>query len=413
MLKNISARFILLAGAAIALLGGSARAGSPLMESLSSTKLPNGFLLLPSQSSIEGRNGYILHCSDGKYAMLPHPEAGQTLTSDQMVDILRTAKNADVMYFPTGDGTLWAVSGKCQDLGTLYLNEAAVKKLDVPPEIPGDKTRPPGMINKIVEGHTYLLECTDGHFALVRAIQKSVVGLQVQFVYQPNGTLVFNIPPSELLEVAPVEPLTEITATRPAAVPTAAATAPAPKDNSVAGKSLRMGGSSDGPTVLEPYLASHLRQRELLIKTRMTIVQADAATPAEIQKKSDAIEELGQLRATEAADLLIAQITFLNPRIKAKEFSSDIFHPAVAALRQIGKPASLAALKALRQLKLDPIEVAVDDGTKSPQYRAGLLNLVIRGVEGNEVAELLLKKDMDAADDAHRAIYRQIVNSAM
>jgi hypothetical protein len=416
---RISALAILLSGALTAPL----RAAAPFLESLKDCKLPTGVVLLPLQGTLEAHDGYIFHFADGKFATLPHADPPKTLTSAEMVDILRADKSADLMYFASKNGTLWAVSGKIQDLGAKYLCDAAAARLDLPAEIPAGAKTPAGTITEIAEGRTYLLECTDGRYALIRPLQKTTVGLQIQFVYQPDGSLNFDLPkPADggLAEVTPIEPLTSLSATRPAAAtpapaPTPADPQPARNSSSISGKSLRMGpqDTPNSSTVLEPFLSSHLRQREALIKTRIAIVQAEARTPIELQRKTEAIDELAALRATEATDVLIAQINFLNPRIKTKEFSSDVFHPCVGALKKLGKPASLAALKALRDLKLDALDVAIDaDGTQSAQYRAGLLALVVRGVEGNEVADFLLKKDLDSADDAHKIIYRQILGAS-
>ena len=65
----------------------------------------------------------------------------------------------------------------------------------------------------------------------------------------------------------------------------------------------------------------------------------------------------GAMAAAEAVDVLISEISFNSAQARPKQFSIEAFHPAVAALKQIGKPASLAAVKAIAALPLDAPQV--------------------------------------------------------
>jgi hypothetical protein len=111
------------------------------------------------------------------------------------------------------------------------------------------------------------------------------------------------------------------------------------------------------------------------------------------------------LRADEAADALVEQISFINPHDVGKDFQDSV-HPCFAALKKLGKPASNTALKALRQLDLN----GPTEGFDSPAYKASLLGLVIRSVEGDTVGEFILKHERDTTrDPARRAMFDQLL----
>jgi hypothetical protein len=157
---------------------------------------------------------------------------------------------------------------------------------------------------------------------------------------------------------------------------------------------------------IDPAVESNLRQREQMIQGRMAIVSQPAKSPAEVQRKAQAASELAALHADEAADLLVAQVTFVNARSSAREFSPEVLHPCFAALKKLGKPASVAALKALKAMDVE----SPGEGIDSPWYRAGLLAQVIRSVEGEEVATFELKAEMEKATDAkQRAMFEHLL----
>ena len=88
-----------------------------------------------------------------------------------------------------------------------------------------------------------------------------------------------------------------------------------------------------------------------------------------------------------------------------KEFQDSV-HPCFAALKKLGKPGSNAALKGLRALDLS----SESEGLDSPSYRAGLLALVIRAVEGDGVGQYILRRERAAArDEAHQRMYDQLI----
>ena len=398
---------------ALALSAASSQAADQMQENFANCKLPSGSMLLPLPDSSAAANGYLLRFSDMQYTFLPKVDPNKKVTAVELSEQLRKAKTADLMF--TTDGALWAVSGCIQDLGAKYLYEAVTEKLELPGEIPAVKNLPPGTLAEINEGRTYLIECANGCYVLLRALKKTELGLQAQFVYQPDGSLNFAIPQSELEELLPVKTLVPAALgaarVQPAtpAVPTVGIANQPVNTKSIAGLTLNMNSGTASPTsTLEPFMGSFLRQRNQMIEHRVTIAKSEARTPIEQQKKTEAIEELAALRAEEAIPVLLTQITFMNTRTKAKEFSVEAFHPAVASLKRLGKPASLAALKALQELPLDA--KPTEEATQGWQYRASLLATVVRGIEGEDVAEFLFKRDLAKADATRVPVYDTILN---
>ena len=115
---------------------------------------------------------------------------------------------------------------------------------------------------------------------------------------------------------------------------------------------------------------------------------------------AEAIADLGQIGAAEAVDTLVAHITFLNTKASI-DADPMVAHPAVGALIKIGKPASMAALKALHELR--PSNMPLE----APEYRTILLGHVVEGVEGTDVAEFLFKRELGVADETHRPYFEQ------
>jgi hypothetical protein len=292
--------------------------------------------------------------------------------------------------------------------------------------IPGGAKRPAGWMSEVREGRTYLIETTDEKYALVRVLEITDKGAKLQYIYQPTGGPKFEVPAAPLIDL-------NETASKPAETPatepsTVAEAPPAPvargatslSPGGVVGSSGSPGGAvirlNDGPktpssgTILEPYISTHLRQRQLLIETRLKTLRAPAKTPAQIEKKIDAINDVVLLHADEAVDVLVEQIAFINPRDVGKEFQDSV-HPCFAALKKMGKPASDAAVKALK--RIDVNSTAPADSLESPAYKARLLGLVIRGVEGDAVGEFILKRERDSnTDQSRRAMYDQLVQTA-
>ncbi len=136
---------------------------------------------------------------------------------------------------------------------------------------------------------------------------------------------------------------------------------------------------------------------------------APTHSATEVEKKAQAISDLASLHADEAADVLVKQIAFLNPNSAAKEFTQEAFHPSVAALHRLGKSGTLAALKGLKELDVD----AASDGLDTPGYRAELLGIVVRDVEGEDIGGMLLKQEMEKeTDPRRRALYERALKKA-
>lgn len=407
-------RISILAVAAV-LSVSSVGLGEVRKEDLHDVKLPTNEVLIPIASTPEARRGHIYQIEDERWGAIPPAEPGQRRTSAEMIEAIKNIKAGDISFF-SRDNTLWAISGRISDLGEVYLHEAAAQKLERPAVYKGQL---PGAMPNIKAGNTYLVETVDGKFALVRVLQLTPVGPQVQVVYQPNGTMRFDMPAKpDLVALTPVVPMKE----EPLPVPPVAVTptptsvgttvsvmgndpfgrpvAPPPTITAVTSPATPPSAPTEEPkrepTVLEPYMSSHIRQREAMVKTRIATIALPAKSKIEITKKADAMADLAALRANEAVDALIDQIDFMNTATRIKEFSIEAYHPAVGALIQLGKPATKGAIKAL---------VAGPAGdAEAREMKQMLLIKVIRGVEGDDVAKLLLEKEvLPKVDEPRRA----------
>ncbi|HVS70625.1 MAG TPA: hypothetical protein VHQ47_05155 [Phycisphaerae bacterium] len=425
-----------------------AHAAAQFQEDLSKVALPHGDLVLPLPGTFEAAHGTMLKFADGKLHAAP-TDNGRPIAPMDLPKILQKENIADLAYIDADSNEIWSISGRISELGTCYLSDAAAltvdKPFDRPLELTGDATHPAGLFKPVVEGRTYLVEATDGKFALVRIIEKSPVGLHIQYVYQPNGTAKFSMPAQQLVDVLPVTPLTAPAPETPPAPAAAASPAtPAPingmataasaalpdagapiasltapqtppaqpsaNSGSISGITLRMDGPAGNAqdAVLEPPMNTYLAERSAMIQHRMQLLASAANTPAGQDQKTQAIADLGALHAAEAADTLARQITYLDAR-KTKDLAPESVHPAFAALIKIGKPGADAALKALRSMDLTP-PADTSDVTQSPEYRARLLALVIRDVEGDEVADFLLKREAARTPDPRRrALYEALL----
>ncbi|HVX84350.1 MAG TPA: hypothetical protein VH253_05995, partial [Phycisphaerae bacterium] len=186
--------------------------------------------------------------------------------------------------------------------------------------------------------------------------------------------------------------------------------APLTDSGSISGITLRMSGPNGAASnaVLEPPMDTYLAERSAMIQHRLELLASAANTPAGQDQKTQAITDLGALHAGEAADTLASQITYLDAR-KTKDLAPESVHPAFAALIKLGKPGADAALKALRSMDLAP-PTDTSDVTASPEYRARLLALVIRDVQGDEVADFLLKREASRTPDPRRrALYETLL----
>ncbi|MCL2639540.1 MAG: hypothetical protein FWD53_01715 [Phycisphaerales bacterium] len=385
--------------------------------------LPHGEVVLPVVGTFEAAHGEFLKFADGS---LVRATDTWSVKKPEDVAAMQQGRTADLAFLPEDNGTLWAVSGRIVDLGVVYLAGLSGIKMDRPAMIRGIGGRPAGMIRGVEEGRTFLLETTDGKFALVRVLEISKVGAVVQYVYQPvggAGGVTFEVPRCELVDVVPwvalKEPGEKVKREAPKAVEvgggakkvmdvtpsfthTPAPSAPADRVNPIEPKAEKK------TTILEPPFEHHMRQREMMIETRIQRLKGAAKTQAEIEKKVDAINELAEMRAETAADEMVKQVAFLNPKGAGTEFQDSV-HPCFAALKKLGSIGGRAAVKGLRELDLG--SESDGGGLDSPLYRAGLLALVIRAVEGDDVGLYILRRERMATTDAKRQqMYDQLIS---
>jgi hypothetical protein len=428
-----------LAAAVLLLLSRFTAGAVTSAEDLTGCRLPNGTVVLPAPGTAEGAKGALFKFDHKALTAAPASDDGKAVTPDQIIAKVRAAKSADVQYLPEFSG-LWAFSGCITELpGVGFLSETKGKKLEAPMEIMGTSRNPDGLYDNIREGRVYLLQTTDKRFVLLRVLEKSKTMVVLQYVYQPDGSISFEVPANLMVPYrTPAEAQTQAAgggsgvapvATAPAsiaatnAIPRADAISPPPDltrlpasgtrpagavpglprqelgpDDYVAPGYIITGHSAQATTSgLESTMNAFVQQRAQMIQRRMDIVRAPATTNTDIDTKAQAIYDLGTLHADEAADLLVSQIAFFNTRSSAREFSADALHPVVAALKRLGKPATAAAIKGLKQLDLN-----AGDGIDSDRYKADLLTMVLGAVETKDVAAFILRHELEGETDARR-----------
>lgn len=358
-------------------LAGSALAEQPQKEDLSACKLPHAELLLPDRNAPKAARGYFLRFSDQTLNPSPFKSDKQPRSIKKFFDRLRSERTGDLIYSSLNNGTFVAISGRISDLGSHFLHELSGRQLSRPAPVQSTKERTgageatPGAIEGLHDGHCYLLETVDGKFALVRVVQKRGRLALIQYVYQPDGSLSFEIPKGGLTKLRPwVKP-------RPF-VPRPPATVP--------------GKVTDVPTLLAI-------RAKMIVKLIATVKQP-AKTPQDIMAKADAIKALGKLRASEAAPMLVQEIEFRNPYALSDATTIAGSLPCVPALQAIGKPGSLAALAAVEKLRLD----GPKDKLTKAKFRLKLLVMVIAGVEGREVGEFMIKMKIKHAPALEEAL---------
>ena len=456
----MAARFLHVGVAFCCLAAGARLAGAAVAsaEDLTGCKLQNGRAMLPAAGSAGGTNGPMYKFATNTFSAVPAGAEGRAAAPDEAQALVRAASSADVQFLPGKNGSLWVFSGAISEVpGALYLADVSGKKLDAPWPIPKTTQNQAGEYQNISEGGIYLLKTTDGRYAVLRVLEKSATFAVIQYVYQADGGLTFEIPANvKLAYQHSVEP-TAATSAAPPATPSAtdaAANPPAGASRSstvsasvglnlgtampwggaagsspsivlpatepaVAGRLsapaaraqlgpgdvneggvIRLVSGAQGPAGAEPTLENFVHERAQLLQRRLDIIAAPARTAAEIERKASAVNDLLLLHGDEpaAADLLVAEISFFNPRSPDKDFSPDALHPCFAALKHMGKAATAAALKGLARLDLE----APGEGIDSAMYKAKLLGMVVRGVEGDEVAEMLFKREAEKAGDAKR-----------
>ena len=339
-------------------------------EDLAACKLPHGEVVIPDRNTPEAARGYILRFSDGTLNPLPK-SAVPPASAKEVLELMRSGKAGDLLYSPLEGGCFIAVSGRASDLGSGFLYEMSGRPLAPPGPVVSTKQRSssgegtPGALEGVQDSHCYLVQAVDGKFALVRLVQKRERYALIQFVYQPSGEPVFEIPKGN---VAP-EPVTAAPRVEQPPPPTSVA-----------------GNVTDVPTLLEV--------RQKMIVALLALVAKPAQTPKDVMGKSDAIQALGALRAVEAVPVLVQQVDFKNPYSISRAITIEGSHPCVGALQEIGKRGSLASLAAIEQVKLTGLDA---EQMKQAKLRLQLLVIVIKGVEGADVAEFMIKAKAEKA----------------
>jgi hypothetical protein len=406
----------------------------PSAEDFTGCRLPNKSITLPVAGSPASVHGPMYKFAKNEFSAISLAGEGHIPTPDDVVARIRADKSADVQYLPDKGGSLWAFSGAIsQVLDTTYLSDISGKPQVEPMALPKTTANYAGQLTSIMEGGIYLLKTTDARYVLLRVLEKTDNGVVIQYVYQPDGSLTFDIPAHAPMPYQrPFEADTQPAAAPAANTLSAAPTAPLPpaKQPATTRPTVSNPPPSEpraelGPndvvepgvirllrpssaTTIEPTMDTFTQQRAQMIQHRMDIIAASARTPNEIDRKAQAIAELAGLHADEAivADLLISEINFLNTRNAEKEFSKDAMHPCYAALKRMGKTGSTSALKALGKLNLS----APGEGIESPAYKAKLLADVVRGVEGADTAEFIFKREAaNATDDKTREVFESLV----
>lgn len=199
-LSNIVFAFVL------ATIAGQGIAGVVLREDLSECPLPNGITVLPERDSPKAgkKNEFIFKFSGQRLSEDPfHRDGKEPESVEEAFTVMRAEGTGDMWYSQDSAGIFIAVSGRIADLGEHFLYEFNGRKFSRPGKVfwREDKNEPPmpGAIDRIRDGHCYLVETIDGKFALVRLISQGDRTGTIQWVYQPDGSRKFTIPQGKLL----------------------------------------------------------------------------------------------------------------------------------------------------------------------------------------------------------------------
>jgi hypothetical protein len=373
-----------------------------------------------------------------------------------------------------GNGSLWAFSTCITEINdTIYLADLTARKnLAEPLALPKTSRNFPGQLLNTQEGGIYLVKTMEGKFAVLRILEQTRDAMVIQYVYQPAGGTAFDIPANKRVPYArPVEAQPVAAASAPAAtspgtttlatvspiapvmpeippatrtvLPPAAPTHLDPGDvNDRGQRIIRIVGSPSVtpaapsapaalrpapaavPTVMtpaplpgtaaagpiDPALDQFVQQRTQMIQRRLELVAGPARSAPEIDRKAQAILELGYLHADDpaVADALVNEIAFVYTRTSVKEFSLDALHPSMGALKRLGKAATGAALRGLYRMDLDSASTDLE----SPAYKVKLLANVIRAVEGDDVADFIFRREAaQATDPKRKAVFEYLISN--
>jgi hypothetical protein len=426
----------------------------PTREVLDAVFNDHGEKFIPVPNHRDAIDGYIFNIDKQTLGVLPIVPKSVEATPDKiatwLVETMRKQKTGDLFYnVPAKDkpGVLIVVSGKVRDLGTKYIFDFHNKVIDSPADYMPKGVPVPGYIEDPKPGHVYVMQTVFGTHAIFRVIAAGSGGIQIQWVASlGNMTDARWQLPGSMTSVAenidvnfhamtqparvaatlpkndPVPAMGEFSATRMAAsiTPTRApeerssiaalqpATLAAATRSKLLDEPIRPTDPSiPGAAVAPGRVAAILRDRENAIQLCLVTLAREGKTPKDKLAKAQAMSDLGNLHATEAIGPLILNIAHMDPNDTSDDAAK--LYPAVGALVRIGKPSTTAAIKALHDPKLGG--AGGGNPLNTPENRTTLLTYVILHIEGPEIAEFLLTKELEKAKASQKIYFEQAIRS--
>jgi hypothetical protein len=220
-----------------------------------------------------------------------------------------------------------------------------------------------------------LVETTDQHYALIRVLETTAGVAVIQWVYQPDGTKVFQIPRGALVKLTSTSSTTAIGTTESAK--------PAVQ--------LRAGGVIAGVDVTDDTSFSQAVEKHLTDRKKLVNLLVDLIQHSDGPSKALAIRTVGELRAPEAAQVLAEQIDWSDKWSTRLEVTIEVSQPCGPALVKIGIPGASAANDEIAKCKRD---------TPASLRRMKLLTLVVLRVYDETLARVVLADRVAAAKTA-------------
>lgn len=184
------------------------------VENLAAFGLPTGIGELRG-GDYYARDRTILRFADGAVTKIDRDDTGryQSLNSEYMEN-LRQRGIGDIFAkrIDLAEWRLFNLTGRIVDLGPWSIEETTMFNLTPPPEafyIPefreihpilawerygsarDPKVLRPGATDRIEIGNTYLVQTLDNKYALLRVLSTTAGEVRIQYLFQPNGTLLF------------------------------------------------------------------------------------------------------------------------------------------------------------------------------------------------------------------------------
>lgn len=165
--------------------------------------LKQGVVVLTSPQFVKYPFRFIYRFRDGRRApQLDVNEAGVPESMIEYYEWMRETHTGDIYYVnQLEQPMLCVISGPVTDLGAARIAEVLERELERPAEAWGRIKRSgeinrnmPGTMEGIAIGHCYLLETTEGKFVIFRILAMDKRECKIQFVYQPDGSLMFASP---------------------------------------------------------------------------------------------------------------------------------------------------------------------------------------------------------------------------